>query len=62
MAPGGLYVVDDMRPQPTWPEGHEVKAAALIETLTKRPDFRVATLEWSTGLVVAARIGARENP
>jgi predicted O-methyltransferase YrrM len=52
---GGMYVVDDMLPQPNWPEEHPPKVAALIETLTTREDLRVATLSWSTGIIVASR-------
>lgn len=55
VGPGGLYVVDDMLPQPTWPVNHGQKAAALVSTLSRRSDFRVTALDWSTGLVVAAR-------
>ena len=54
-------VVDDMLPQPTWPEGHQEKATKLVETLSQRSDFRITFLEWSTGLVVAARRGASQD-
>jgi hypothetical protein len=30
LKPGGLYVIDDMLPQPNWPEGHAAKAEVLI--------------------------------
>jgi predicted O-methyltransferase YrrM len=53
--PGGLYVVDDMLPQPNWPDDHHLKVAGLIEALASRPDFRVTHLRWSTGLVLAAK-------
>jgi predicted O-methyltransferase YrrM len=53
---GGLYMIDDMLPQPTWPEDHVPKVAVLIETLEHRRDLRIAKLNWSTGLIVAARI------
>jgi predicted O-methyltransferase YrrM len=53
---GGLYVIDDMLLQPNWPEDHAPKVAALIETLERRRDLRIAKLNWSTGLIVAARI------
>ena len=53
--PGGIYIVDDMLPQPPWPEGHGAKAAALIATLETLAGFEVTKLSWSTGLIVAVR-------
>jgi predicted O-methyltransferase YrrM len=52
---GGIYVVDDMLPQPAWPEGHGVRAAALIAALEQLAGFDVTKLSWSTGLIVAVR-------
>lgn len=57
LTPGGLYIVDDMLPQPKWPEGHDEAAVqALLETLNQRDDLRLTYLEWSTGIVVATKI------
>jgi len=53
---GGLYVVDDMLPQPNWPEDHPARVAGLLETLGGRADLAVTLLSWSTGIVIAARI------
>ena len=55
LAPGGIYVVDDMLPQPNWPDGHEAKAAALIERLDRLSGFEVTKLAWSTGVILVAR-------
>jgi predicted O-methyltransferase YrrM len=52
---GGLYFVDDMDPQPTWPPGHEAKVAALLGELMTRTDLRVTKLSWASGIVIAAR-------
>jgi predicted O-methyltransferase YrrM len=52
---GGLYIGDDMLPQPSWPEGHGAKAAGLIARFAQMPGFAVTKLAWSTGLIVAAR-------
>jgi predicted O-methyltransferase YrrM len=54
---GGLYVVDDMLPQPNWPPGHAPRVAELIATLTRRPDLHATRLDWASGIVVAARRG-----
>ena len=53
--PGGIYVVDDMLPQPNWPEGHGVKATALIARLTAVDGFQATSLDWSTGLIICVR-------
>ena len=55
LASGGLYVVDDLLPRPSWPEGHAAKVPALIANLTARPDLWVWQLAWSTGILVATR-------
>ncbi|WP_435622545.1 O-methyltransferase [Flagellimonas sp.] len=52
---GGFYVIDDMNPQPNWPEGHGKKAEKLLETLAKRKDFIITRLDWSTGIVIAVK-------
>jgi predicted O-methyltransferase YrrM len=52
---GGYYVIDDMLPQPNWPEGHAEKASALLEQLSNDPRFFMLPLPWSTGIVVLVR-------
>jgi predicted O-methyltransferase YrrM len=51
----GIYVVDDMLPQPNWPDGHGVKASTLIAMLEQRTDLTVTKLSWASGLVVAVK-------
>lgn len=53
---GGLYIIDDLLPQPNWPEGHDKKAKGLITYLNSREDLFVAKLNWSTGLIIATKI------
>ncbi len=55
LAPSGLYVIDDMLPQPNWPEGHAEKVADLIATLEQLQGFRVTKLSWASGVVIATR-------
>jgi predicted O-methyltransferase YrrM len=55
VAPGGLYVIDDMLPQPSWPKGHQQSVDELLEKLERLSDFYLTKLTWSTGLVVCAR-------
>lgn len=53
---GGIYLIDDMHPQPNWPADHPPKVAKLIEMLEKRQDLRLTTMQWSTGLILAVKI------
>ncbi len=55
LKPGGLYVIDDMLPQPNWPEGHDKKALKLMEELEGRQDLLLTKLTWSTGIVIATK-------
>lgn len=55
LAPGGLYVVDDMLRQPNWPEGHQPRVDALAARLKSHPDLATVALNWASGLVIAAR-------
>jgi predicted O-methyltransferase YrrM len=54
--PAGLYVIDDMLPQPNWPDGHVGKVADLITRLEQRKDFHVTKLSWASGVVIATRL------
>lgn len=50
LKPGGLYVIDDMRERPNWPQGHAAKAAALLEHLARRADLAFVSLDCCTGI------------
>lgn len=56
LKPGALYIIDDMRPQPNWPEDHAPKVPDLINKLMARPDLSVVQLNWSTGIVIGSKI------
>lgn len=53
---GGIYIVDDMLPQSNWPDDHPPKVRRLIERLTTRSDLHVTRLNWSTGIIIAAKV------
>jgi len=55
LSPGGVYVVDDMLPQPNWPEGHQDKALAFIKHLEGRDDLWIVKQHWATGIMVAVK-------
>lgn len=52
---GGLYIIDDMLPQPNWPEGHQEKAIKLIGYLETRPDLILTKQVWSTGIIIGVK-------
>lgn len=51
----GFYIIDDMLPQPNWPEGHDKKVQAFIEQLENRTDLTITKMNWSTGIVIAVK-------
>ena len=53
---GGLYIIDDMLPQPNWPDGHQEKAARLIDYLETRDDLLLTKQVWASGIVIAVKI------
>ena len=53
---GGLYIIDDMLPQPNWPDGHSDNVRLLCGTLESRTDLRIAKLNWSTGVIIASKV------
>jgi predicted O-methyltransferase YrrM len=52
---GGFYVIDDMLPQPNWPEGHADKVPILMGQLAANPSFEILPLIWASGVVIAVR-------
>ncbi|MEM7138676.1 MAG: class I SAM-dependent methyltransferase [Myxococcota bacterium] len=56
LAPGAIYVVDDLLPQPTWPDGHDASVAELIDRLSNDARLALTKLSWSTGLIIATRL------
>lgn len=52
---GGIYIIDDMLPQPNWPDGHHEKALRLTAQLEKREDLLLTKQNWATGIIVAVK-------
>ena len=52
---GGVYMVDDLLPQSTWPQNHQSNVDRLIERLTSNPLLQTLKLNWSSGLLFARR-------
>jgi len=56
LKPGGIYLVDDLLPQPNWPkDGHEEKVTLLCMALEAHAELRTVTLPFSTGLMLCTR-------
>jgi len=59
LRPGGIYLVDDLLPQPNWPEGHAANVPVLMEDLERRRGFVTTKLAWASGLMLVVRTGGR---
>ncbi len=57
LKPGGLYIIDDMLLLTSWEEAHVSRVYRLISTLEHREDLRITKLNWSTGIIIAAKMG-----
>jgi predicted O-methyltransferase YrrM len=55
LAIGGLYVIDDLLRQPSWPDGHSPRIEPLLAELEGRSDLECVRLAWSSGLAVAVK-------
>ena len=55
LTPGGLFIIDDMLPQDSWPEGHQQKVHRLINELERKKELVLTKMDWATGLISATR-------
>ncbi|MCH5598461.1 O-methyltransferase [Niabella ginsengisoli] len=55
LKPGGIYFIDDMLPQPNWPEGHAERVDAFINMLDHKTDVTFTKLSWSTGIIIVVK-------
>lgn len=55
LTPGGMYVIDDMLPQPNWPAGHADNVNTLVTDLENRKDLQLVKMAWSTGILIATK-------
>jgi predicted O-methyltransferase YrrM len=58
---GGIYFIDDLLPQPNWPEGHAANVLPLIADLESRPGFITTRLGWASGLMMLVRTGPEKQ-
>lgn len=52
---GGIYVIDDLLRQDTWPSDHESRINDLFAAMSVESQLHVASLEWATGIVIGAK-------
>lgn len=52
---GGFYLIDDLFPQPTWPENHQERVTDLIEQLRHWPGLVLTGLDWASGVILAVK-------
>ena len=52
---GGVWIGDDLLPQPDWPDSHVSRVATLLDELASLPDHRVVPLTWASGIVLVVR-------
>ena len=52
---GGFYIIDDMLPQPNWPEGHEKRVSEFIDQLETRNEIIITKMNWSTGVILVVK-------
>lgn len=55
VAPGGIYLVDDMNELPSWPAEHAAAIADVTRTLSTNPGFRCTRINDGSGLVIAVK-------
>ena len=52
---GGLYIIDDMMPQPNWPLGHSEKVEEFIKTIESNKGLLLTKMNWSTGIIIISK-------
>jgi predicted O-methyltransferase YrrM len=52
---GGFYIIDDMLPQPNWPDGHADRVEEFISMLEERNDLVLTKMNWSTGIIIVVK-------
>ncbi|MFE7778727.1 O-methyltransferase [Streptomyces sp. NPDC057445] len=53
---GGLYIADDLLPQPTWPDDHQSRVDAFLAHLPEHPNLLYTPLRWASGLLIGTRV------
>jgi predicted O-methyltransferase YrrM len=59
---GGFYIIDDLLPQPNWPDDHGVKVDNLMYLLSADPRFAMLPIIWASGVAVLTRLAPLPKP
>jgi predicted O-methyltransferase YrrM len=54
---GGIYVIDDLLPQPNWPADHAPRVPVLMAGIERRREFTTVRMAWASGLMLVVRRG-----
>lgn len=55
VAPGGMYIIDDLLPQPNWPAGHQASVDALVSSLSATDGWKVFRMDYATGVMICTK-------
>ena len=61
MAPGALFIADDLLPQEKWTEAHGPRVERFRREILAEPGLVPTLIDWGSGLVVAAYRGSGEH-
>ena len=57
LAPGALFIADDLLPQDKWTEAHGPRVERFRREIVAEPNLVTTLIDWGSGLVVAAYRG-----
>ena len=52
---GGIYLIDDLLPQASWPDGHAPRVPLLVADLGGRRGFVATQFAWASGIMMLVR-------
>ncbi len=52
---GGFYIIDDLLPQDSWPDGHAPKVPKLIADLESKTSLESVYINWASGLMLVTK-------
>lgn len=52
---GGIYVIDDLLPQDSWPDGHAPRVPELMRNIENMQGFTSVRMAWASGLMLVVK-------